>query len=458
MTRPPAQTPSQSCLTLGIEVEFYAALKVPSICREYIRESITNLLGDRLQQLRLSGPDGVGSTFEVVDSDSEDGQHESKFVDYSHWNLTTFATAQPRNSFWFSGYGSQPIEIISPPYWASTTHWELDLQRIFCCRVGKFNPITEQKLRLFHELNRTTSIHAHVGNGVGPGSCFPFHTIRNLAMILLVYEPVIDQLLDAELYSFHTLFNYCDNSQEPQSISSTNNPYFQPPNLPAKSDRQVLARHLFNTCTDIRSVIRAMSYSPLDEILAANRLRYYKFNFNPLLDSLDAPLPEPKPKPGAVVDKEASNGHTDATIPASTPKSQPSYPTPKRKSPTVEFRQQIGTMDPDTMIYWVRFLAALVEFSSKLSDQAVIEFLGLEGIDIDYSTSSSGDESLDEERQTPSVTINTPTKSSNSLSALALLTNRQPVGSLCRILTAMDSFMMDLDRENVRYWRRKVWP
>lgn len=109
---------------------------------------------------------------------------------------------------------SQPIEIISPPYWALTTHWENDLQRIFSSRMGQYNPISARELCLYYELNNTTSIHVHVGNGVDPDSSFPFHTVRNLAMILLVYEPAMDRLLDAKLYPLPTLVDNRDRSQD----------------------------------------------------------------------------------------------------------------------------------------------------------------------------------------------------------------------------------------------------
>lgn len=117
---------------------------------------------------------------------------------------------------WTNGYldECQPIEILSPPYWARTTHWENDIQRIFSSRMGRYNPISAREINLYYELNNTTSIHVHVGNGVDPDSSFPFHTVRNLALILLVYEPAMDQLLDAKLYPPPTLIGNRDRSQD----------------------------------------------------------------------------------------------------------------------------------------------------------------------------------------------------------------------------------------------------
>ena len=43
-------------------------------------------------------------------------------------------------------------------------------------------------------------MHLHIGNGLEPNSTFPFETIRNVAMILLVYEPLLDGLPNGILY------------------------------------------------------------------------------------------------------------------------------------------------------------------------------------------------------------------------------------------------------------------
>lgn len=43
-------------------------------------------------------------------------------------------------------------------------------------------------------------MHMHIGNGLDSNSTFPFDTIRNVAMILLVYEPLLDGLPNGILY------------------------------------------------------------------------------------------------------------------------------------------------------------------------------------------------------------------------------------------------------------------
>jgi hypothetical protein len=95
---------------------------------------------------------------------------------------------------------TEAIEIISPPYIIDSYFWELDLQRIFSLRSGQYNVIPARELRLYCEQNNSTTIHVHIGNGLEANACFPFHTIRNVAMILLVYEPILDRLLNGSLY------------------------------------------------------------------------------------------------------------------------------------------------------------------------------------------------------------------------------------------------------------------
>lgn len=89
---------------------------------------------------------------------------------------------------------SIPIEIISPFYWFYSHYWERDIERIFSSRSEMDNPVMERK-EVYIEQNNSTSFHVHIGNGVDSESTFPFSTILNLAMILLVYEPTIDQML-----------------------------------------------------------------------------------------------------------------------------------------------------------------------------------------------------------------------------------------------------------------------
>ncbi|EEP75585.1 predicted protein [Uncinocarpus reesii 1704] len=422
MTRGPVQNGRGSTLTFGLEVEFFAAMKETTFNR-FPNTTLSSLLGDRLRPVRLHGPNGTGVGIRVEGEDDECFQNGS--IDYSFWNLTTDKTVAPNYPDWFECYETQPIEIISPPYPVYSPLWEHDIQRIFTSRSGQYNPIPYRELRMYCEQNSTTGLHVHIGNGTTPNSVFPFHTVRNLAMILLVYEPELDKLLDTSP-SWNRMLN------EPvRCITSVNNPHFQPPILPRGSPRPVMALHLLNTCPDIRTIIDVLN-PRLPSISRSTNPLYFKYNFTPLLDSVDAPiLPE--------------NHIGDNNV------------RPKRKPPTVEFRQQPGTLDPDTMVHWIRFLGALVDFSGKIGLQPLIEFLGLEEWRLDTAPPNKGPgtEGLGNPNYTQHISTYSAA-SPPSLSAFSLLSGLQPVGSLSRLLTAMETAHISLDPDTTRFWRRKV--
>lgn len=85
-----------SMLTFGLEVEFFAAMKVPTLSRFPVGH-IIGLVGDRLSFIRLHGPDGHGARVMVEgDNEEPDGQ-----LDYSCWNITTSMTVAANHPDWF---------------------------------------------------------------------------------------------------------------------------------------------------------------------------------------------------------------------------------------------------------------------------------------------------------------------------------------------------------------------
>jgi hypothetical protein len=161
--------------------------------------------------------------------------------------------------------------------------------------------------------------------------------------------------------------------------------------------------------------------------------RYFKFNFVPLLDSLDGSNPH-----------YPSRAHELQTGPV----------TPKKKPPTIEFRQHIGTLDPDTMTHWVKFLGAIVEFAGKLTPESISEFLGLDEWVV-RNCEEDGTMADDPNRRRFQYVQPPPTNSPRSLSAFSLLSTLHPVGSFARLCTAMDSAHVPLDTDTYSFWRRK---
>ena len=160
--------------------------------------------------------------------------------------------------------------------------------------------------------------------------------------------------------------------------------------------------------------------------------RYFKYNFIPLLDSVDG-----------------ANPH----FPSDDLKVGPIAP--KKKPPTIEFRQHIGTLDPDTMIHWVKFLGAIVELAGKLTSDSIIEFLGLEDWIVQPCQNSDNSTGEGYRRRLQYIQP-PPTNSQRSLSALALLSTLHPVGSIDRLSTAMESAGVPLDDDTARFWHRKA--
>jgi len=91
---------SESTLTFGVEVEFFAALKA-SIFRRIRHASIPHLLGERLGRLTLQGPEGTGAAIKVA-SDDETDSTTGRAVDYACWTVTADADVEPNHPEWFT--------------------------------------------------------------------------------------------------------------------------------------------------------------------------------------------------------------------------------------------------------------------------------------------------------------------------------------------------------------------
>ena len=175
--------------------------------------------------------------------------------------------------------------------------------------------------------------------------------------------------------------------------------------------------------------------NPLSFPNDSNPRAYFKHNFSSLLDSLDGP--------------NGSDQHPNDTH-------LPSYPSrSKRKSPTIEFRQQCGTLDPDVMVHWIRFLGALVDFAGAVSLESLVDFLGIEmggygqGYRVIRTRPISASFLNESQRITPSPTASPRTRPVSSLSS------QQSIGSLRRLFSAMESVDIFLDPETYGFWRRK---
>lgn len=171
--------------------------------------------------------------------------------------------------------------------------------------------------------------------------------------------------------------------------------------------------------------------------------RYFKYNFIPLLDSADSTNPYYQ-----AGNQELSIGPIK----------------PKQKPPTIEFRQHIGTLDPDTMTFWVKLMGAIVELAGKLTTETIIEFLGLDKWtvrDVEEETeeeqSSTTDEPSGRRQRRRQEYIRIPESDCpDPTSAFSLLSTLHPVGSFPRLCAALEFAHVPLDDPTYRFWRRKA--
>ncbi|OJD10693.1 hypothetical protein ACJ73_09719 [Blastomyces percursus] len=398
----PRRAPDNVALSVRVEANLFTAMKATAFST-YPGDTLAHVLAARLDRVQPQGPRGQWSPVRVIPNIVDD---PDQGVDNQCWTLTTDPTIYPNNPEWFDEYVTQSIKIISPPYLIHGPGWEADFQRVFSQRSEHYNPIVRYGI-MYTEYNPSTSLNVRIGNGTNPGAGFPFHTVRNLAMILLVYEPEIDRML-----RLHTFPAHQNNPR--RWMTPLQSPHFLPPNLPHSCPPDMLASHLLNTCPDLRSVIHAMNPS-LPQFRQPNTHFYYKYDFSSLLDPTDEPTPT----------TNQSNGH-----PA------PSQQTHSKRK-TLQFRLPSNlVVDPEILIHWVRLIASLVEFANEVHLDTLNDTLGVTVPDLEAINSiNQGD---------TTVGARPPEFAS-----------AQPPGSLLRLFTAMEQAQIPLDSDTARFWHRR---
>ncbi|KAG5297923.1 hypothetical protein I7I48_07199 [Histoplasma ohiense] len=387
-------------LSVMVEANLFTAMKATSFST-YPGDTLAHVLAARLDRVQPQGPKGQWSPVRVI-SDSDDEPDQSG--GHQCWTLTTDHTIYPNNPEWFDEYVTQSIKIISPTYFIHGPGWEADFQRVFSQRSEHYNPIVRYGI-MYTEYNPSTSLNVHIGNGTNPNAGFPFHTIRNLAMILLVYEPEVDRMLRLHTFPAHQ-------NNPKRWLTPLKSPHFLPPNLPHSCPSDMLASHLLNTCPDMRSLVNAMNPS-LPEFRQPNSHFYFKYDFSSLLD--------PTEEPSSATNQP--NGHPAPPQPA------------QSKQKTIQFRLPSNlVVDPEILIHWVRLLGSLVEFASEVHLDTLNETLGVTVPDTETIDNQGG-----------TVIGTRPPE----------FASPQPLGSLLRLFTAMEQAQIPLDSDTARFWYRR---
>ncbi|OJD17521.1 hypothetical protein AJ78_02390 [Emergomyces pasteurianus Ep9510] len=387
-------------LSVRVEANLFTAMKATAFST-YPGDTLAHVLAARLDRVQPQGPRGQWSPVRVIPTTDDDS---NQGVDNQRWTLATDPTIYPNNPEWFDEYVTQPIKIISPPYFLHGPGWEADFRRVFSQRSEHYNPIVRYGI-MYTEYNPSTSLNVHIGNSTNPSAGFPFHTIRNLAMLLLVYEPEMDRMV--------RLHTFPDHQNNPKRwVTPLQSPHFLPPNVPQTCSPGTLASHVLNTCLDMRSIIHAMN-PLLPEFRQPNSHFYFKYDFSSLLDST-----------------EEANSITNQ------PNGHPATPPPVQSGrKTVQFRLPSNlVVDPEILIHWVRLLGSLVEFANEVNLNTLMETLGIAVQDNETAPN----------QETAIMGARPPEFAS-----------LQPPGSLLRLFTAMEQAQIPLDSDTARFWHRR---
>ncbi|OAX82736.1 hypothetical protein ACJ72_02919 [Emergomyces africanus] len=387
-------------LSVRVEANLFTAMKATAFST-YPGDTLAHVLAARLDRVQPQGPRGQWSPVRVIPTTDDDS---NQGVDNQRWTLATDPTIYPNNPEWFDEYVTQSIKIISPPYLLHGPGWEADFQRVFSQRSEHYNPIVRYGI-MYSEYNPSTSLNVHIGNNANPSAGFPFHTVRNLAMLLLVYEPEMDRMV--------RLHTFPDHQNNPKRwITPLQSPHFLPPNVPQPCPPGTLASHLLNTCLDMHSIIRAMN-PHLPEFRQLNSHFYFKYDFSSLLDITEEENSTPN----------QPNGHTALPQPTQS----------GRK--TVQFRLPSNlVVDPEILIHWVRLLGSLVEFANEVNLNTLMETLGI----------AAQDSGIAPNQEIAILGARPPEFASP-----------QPPGSLLRLFTAMEQTQIPLDSDTARFWHRR---
>ena len=89
-----------SMLTVGIELEFFAAMKSVAFDR-LPHDTIADLLADRLRRPHLNGPEGTGAAIKAI-PEIRGNSNDNEGVDYRCWTLITDPSVEPSHPEWFA--------------------------------------------------------------------------------------------------------------------------------------------------------------------------------------------------------------------------------------------------------------------------------------------------------------------------------------------------------------------
>lgn len=457
--------PSISWLAFSMEVNFQAELR-RDIFIQTDEESVGHILRKRLQRLQLNSINPKPWDEIIIEgADVEDPEmpycsNGGEYLVYSSRVELMCHLANARLG------EKQKLNLVFPTYLLNSLRtWELDMRQVFSCHAGRFNPLLAGDLRLDWELDPETSLRLHLEDIEKQEQGFPFHTVRNLAMILLLFGPKIDSMVKSKVAQEVT-YETGETWRGPRPLPDV---YGYHPGKPNTETPREMASYILRNCSTVESVCEAM-----EEFLSTLKPEFrqsFSVDFSGLLknqlrpDQFEQQAREPTPE--SAQEQYAAQARAD-------------------RGPSIEFKHHPATLDATHVVHWIRFVSALIEFAGHIGLESLILFLGLsengyaylyppsspdekdgeetdgtdtevewEDIDIDEEFNQA-DASDDEWELRKWDTINChPTLSPNSrkdppdYSAEAEFQHYYPIAGL---FTAMDMVGIDLDPDTAVFW------
>jgi hypothetical protein len=354
----------------------------------------------------------------------------------------------------------QHLNLVYPAYRLnSLCGWEDDVRKVFSCGLGRFNPFHAHDLGLEWELDPNTSLRIYIEDQTNPEDGFPFHTVRNLAMILLLFGPKIDSMINSKILE-EIAIEHGEEWLGPKPLPDI---YSQLPKQGNVQTPREMASYILHNCSTIESICEEM-----EKFLSTLRpefKRHFSVDFFGLVSN--------SPK--------RSNESTYQTR-ESTPETTQLYYADqirKERGPNIEFIHHPGTLDADHIVHWIRFLSSLVEFAGHIGLESLILFLGLEenGYQYTYSSSTKDVDSTDSEpdepdgyKPPPASTVEQrlrtwdqvgwhPTLAQHektdppNYAADAAFQHTYPIGAL---ITAMDVSGIGLELDTSEFWMKAL--
>ncbi|KAK2757321.1 hypothetical protein FQN54_004835 [Arachnomyces sp. PD_36] len=330
--------PPRFKLVFGLEVNFTAEL-TKAVFIQTDLESVGHVLLERMRTLLHLNCQSHGNRGDQLVLEGADVQ-------------------DPDMAYYLNDAEKQSLNLICPEYLLNADYgWEDDIRSIFSCHRRRLNPIHAHDIGLDWTLEPDSSLRIFLEDRTNPGRGFSFGTIRNLAMILLLFGPKIDSMVKSKVAQEDSIEIGAETWKGPKPLPEV---YSDLRAYGGKTPRE-MAAFILHQCHDIEAVCEAMEM--FNSTLKPEFCECFAADFSGLLTH-----PPKRLNPAYETTWEATPAATQAHYAAEIR---------NNRGPHIMFKHQPGTLDGGHIIHWIRFLGALTEFANHIGMESIILFLGL---------------------------------------------------------------------------------